>query len=60
MTRAPLSFNETDLLRAIKAAIKVGLHVVGYEINPRTGSILVHVGKAGDGLVTQNPWDEKR
>ena len=48
MTRGPLSFKETDLVRAIKSAIKAGLQVAGFEINPKTGSIVVHVGKPDD------------
>ena len=61
MTRGPLSFKETDLIRAIKCAIRAGLHVVGYEINPKTGSILVHVGKPTEQTETEpdaNPWDK--
>jgi hypothetical protein len=45
MTRGNLSFKETDLVRAIKSAIKAGLRVVGYEVNPTTGNIVVHVGE---------------
>jgi hypothetical protein len=44
MTRGPLSFKESDLMRAIKCAIKAGLQVAGYEIT-KAGSIVVHVGK---------------
>jgi hypothetical protein len=44
MTRGPLSFKETDLLRALKTAIKAGLHVAGFEIT-KAGSIVVHAGK---------------
>jgi hypothetical protein len=59
MMRGPLSFKETDLVRAIKSALKAGLHVAGFEVNPKTGSILVHVGKPNDEPVTRNPWNEK-
>ena len=59
MTRGPLSFKETDLVRAIKSAIKAGLQVAGFEINPKTGSIVVHTGKPTDEPITQNPWDDK-
>jgi hypothetical protein len=45
MTRGHLSFKETDLVRAIKSAIKAGLQVAGFEINPKTGSIVVHVDR---------------
>ena len=60
MTRGPLSFKETDLVRAIKSAIKAGLHVAGFEINPKTGSILIHAGEPPDGPRILNPWDEER
>ena len=58
MTRGPLSFKETDLVRAINSAVKAGLHVAGFEINPKTGCILVHVGKP-TAETTQNEWDVK-
>ena len=60
MTRGPLHFRETDLVRAIKSARKAGLHVAGFEINPKTGSIVIHAGKPADGTLIQNPWDEER
>jgi hypothetical protein len=43
MSRGPLSFKETDLMRAIKIALKAGLQVVGFEISPKTGNITVTV-----------------
>ena len=60
MTRGPLSFKETDLVRAIKSAIKAGLHVAGFEINPKTGSIRIHAGEPAGGPRIHNPWDEER
>lgn len=57
MTRGPLSFKETDLVRAIKSAVKAGLQVAGFEINPKTGGIVVHTGRPTDELA-QNPWDK--
>ena len=48
--------------RAIKSAIKAGLHVIGLEVNPKTGSFLVHVGKADEArdiiIEDGNPWDK--
>src|SRR6185312_14140454 len=44
MTRGSLTFKETDLRRAIKSAIKAGLHISGFEIT-KAGSIVVHAGK---------------
>jgi hypothetical protein len=58
MTRGPLSFKETDLMRAINCAIKAGLHVAGFEIT-KAGSIVVHAGKPAEEPVTENPWDVK-
>jgi len=60
MGSGPLSFKETDLVRAIKSALKAGLHVVGFEISPKTGNILVHASKA-DSLTTSSgasDWDK--
>ena len=46
-------------MRAIKSAIKAGLQVAGFEINPKTGSIVVHAGKPAEEPGTENPWDLK-
>jgi hypothetical protein len=56
MTRGPLSFKETDLMRAIKCALKAGLQVAGYET--KAGNIVVHVGKTTE-QTAQNEWDAK-
>jgi len=58
MGSGPQSFKERDLMRAIRTAIKAGLPVAGFEVNPQTGNIIVHTGKPADDL-TRNPWDEK-
>jgi hypothetical protein len=47
MTRGPVTFKERDLMRAIKTAIKAGLHVAGFEIS-KEGTIRVHAGKPDD------------
>ena len=47
MTRAPLTFKETDIVRAIRSAVKAGLHIAGFEIT-KAGSIIVHVDKANN------------
>jgi hypothetical protein len=57
MTRGPLSFKETDLIRAIKSALKAGLKVAGFEINPKSGNIVIHAGEATETDAT-NPWDK--
>jgi hypothetical protein len=57
MTRGPLSFKETDLMRAIKCALKAGLQVAGFEIT-KAGSIVVHAGKpAGQKETDDNPGE---
>jgi hypothetical protein len=60
MGSGPLSFKDTDLMRAIKCGVKAGMHVVGYEVNPKTGTIVVHVGKPNEPAPeSANPWDAK-
>jgi hypothetical protein len=59
MTRGPLSFKETDLMRALKTAKKAGKEVVGCEINPKTGNIVMHFGKADEQQPEiGNAWDK--
>jgi len=59
MTRGPLRFKETELVRAIKSALKAGLQVAGFEINPTTGNIVVHTDKPEEKESASdiNPWD---
>jgi hypothetical protein len=46
-------------MRALKTATKAGLEVVGYEINPKTGNIVVHVGKTDEQQPEiGNPWNK--
>jgi hypothetical protein len=46
-------------MRAVRAAIKLGLHVVGFEINPRTGTIMVHTAhRADDVALEPGDWDK--
>jgi hypothetical protein len=56
--RGRVTFKESDITRALRAAVKVGLRVVGFEISPVTGNILVHTDKSEDeGKEESNPWD---
>ena len=55
---APSNFKLSDVARAIEAANKLGLSVVRYEVNPRTGNIVVHTGQADDATPTPDDWDK--
>jgi hypothetical protein len=61
MTRAPSTFRQSDIVRALKAAATAGLHVAGYKIDPQ-GKIEVVIGnsKAQDSDAPNrkgNEWD---
>ena len=61
MPRAPSTFRQGDVTRALKAAAAAGLHVTGYKINSHTGDIEVVTGNPAaytevPGL-EKNPWD---
>ena len=47
MTRGPLKFKETDLVRAIKSAVKAGLQVTGFKIKT-TGDIEIRTSEVAD------------
>jgi hypothetical protein len=44
-------------MRAIRAALKAGLQVVGFEVSTKTGNIVVHA-KPEVAKDATNPWDE--
>jgi hypothetical protein len=44
MSRAPSTFRQQDVTRALKAAATAGLHVTGYKISAQ-GQIEVVIGK---------------
>jgi hypothetical protein len=59
MSKAPLTFKQTDLLRAIRASQKAGLSIARVEID-RDGKIVVVVGEETENLTKgegANEWD---
>jgi hypothetical protein len=58
MPKGPLTFKQTDLLRAIRTSQKAGLSIARVEID-RDGKIVVVVGGEGMGAQesTANEWD---
>jgi hypothetical protein len=42
VTRRPTTFRQQDVTRALKAARAAGLEVVGYEIDPATGKVIIN------------------
>jgi hypothetical protein len=63
MSRAPSTFRQQDVTRALRAAVAAGLQVAGFKIDPQ-GKIEVVVGRpaAQDSATisdnNKNPWDE--
>jgi hypothetical protein len=58
--RGPNRFNKRELVRAAKAAAAAGYPVSRIEVDPKTGKIVVVVGKPGTEPMTngnQNPLD---
>ena len=57
MTRGPLTLRETDLMRAIKCAVKAGLHVAGFKITKAGNIEVMTVGAKVAERDNGNEWD---
>jgi hypothetical protein len=59
MARAPSTFKQQDLTRALKAARAAGVSIARFEIE--NGKIVIVTGKPAvteDNATNTNPWDE--
>ena len=61
MSRAPSTFRQADVTRALRAAVAAGLRVAGFKLDVHTGKIEVVVGtpEAQDSAPGRevNEWD---
>jgi hypothetical protein len=61
MSRGPQDFKESNLKKAFKVAEKAGYEVSRFEIDPRTGKIVIIVGPrdtiSESGSSDANEWD---
>lgn len=56
MSRAPCTFRQRDVTRAVKAVLAAGVEIARVEVD-RTGKIVIMAGKpAAD--TERNEWDE--
>ena len=59
MARAPCTFRQTDVTRAVKAVTAAGVHIARIEID-KAGKIVIITGDATDQLgesTEANEWD---
>ena len=63
MPRAPSTFRQQDVTRALRAAAAAGLQVTGFKVDPQGKiEVVVRNSEAQDsattGDINQNPWDQ--
>ena len=57
MARAPSTFRQQDVTRAVKAVTAAGVHIARVEID-KTGKIVIITADHGDGqMMEANEWD---
>jgi hypothetical protein len=59
MTRAPSTFRQQDVTRAVKAIAAAGVHITRVEID-KTGKVVIIIGNATDlpsEMTEVNEWD---
>jgi hypothetical protein len=57
MSRGPQRFKQSDLVKAIKAGIQIGLSIRRAIIDPQ-GKIVVEFGEAQSDPVNDNDWSD--
>jgi hypothetical protein len=56
MPRAPSTFRQQDVTRAVKAVAAAGVDIARVEID-KAGKITIIAGELGDGRAGSNEWD---
>jgi hypothetical protein len=57
MSRAPCTFRQSDVVRAIKAVKAAGERVARVEVDSG-GKIVIIVGRGESAAPSSNPWDD--
>jgi hypothetical protein len=57
MPRGRGTFRQQDVTRALRAAKAAGLEVVGYEVDPATGAIMVKTGPSQPKVTPETAFD---